>query len=300
MRAVVTGATGFIGRQLLARLDRAVVLSRNPEKARKALASYNAEVFGWNSEREPAPAAALEGADVVFHLAGESVAEGRWNAEKKRRIRESRELSTRQLVQGLRAVERRPPVLVSASAVGIYGSRGDELLTESSAPAEDFLAEVCQVWEAEAQAAREFGVRVANPRIGLVLGQGGALEKMLPPFKLGIGGRLGDGRAWMPWIHVDDVVGIFLHAARQGAVQGPINAVAPQAVRNAEFTQELAKALHRPAVFPVPGFGLKLLFGEFAQVLLASQRVVPQVAEQTGYRFEYPALAAALAQILQK
>jgi uncharacterized protein (TIGR01777 family) len=300
MRAVVTGATGFIGRQLMARLDRAVVLARRPGQARQSLASFNAEVFGWDSEREPAPAAALEGADVVFHLAGEPVAAGRWNADKKRRIRESRELSTRQLVHGLRAVERRPAVLVSASAVGYYGSRGEELLDESSAPANDFLAEVCQVWESEAQAARELGVRVANPRIGLVLGKGGALDKMLPPFKLGLGGRLGNGQAWMPWIHVDDVVGIFLHAARQGTVQGPINAVSPQAVRNAEFTRELATALQRPAVFPVPGFGLKLMFGEFAEVLLASQRVVPKVAEQTGYRFAYPALAAALAQILAK
>lgn len=298
MRAVVTGATGFIGRQLLARLDRPVVLSRNPEKARQSLASFNVEVFGWNSEREPAPAAALEGADAVFHLAGESVAEGRWNADKKRRIRESRELSTRNLVLGLRSVERRPAALVSASAVGYYGSRGDELLDEASAPASDFLAEVCQVWEREAQAAREFGVRVANPRIGLVLGRGGALEKMLPPFKLGVGGRLGNGRAWMPWIHVDDVVGIFLHAAQNAAVSGPINAVSPNPVRNAEFTKELAAALHRPAVFPVPGFGLKLMFGEFAEVLLASQRVVPKAAEHTGYRFAYPTLAAALAQIL--
>ena len=222
MRAVVTGATGFIGRQLLARLDRPIVLTRRPDKARQTLASYNAEVFGWDAEREPAPAAAFDGADVVFHLAGESVAEGRWNAEKKRRIRESRELSTRNLVQGLRSAERRPAVLVSTSAVGYYGSRGEELLDESSAPAQDFLAEVCQVWEREAQAAREFGVRVANPRIGLVLGRGGALEKMLPPFKLGVGGRLGDGRAWMPWIHVDDVVGIFLHAAQHAAVSGPI------------------------------------------------------------------------------
>ncbi|MFO0899389.1 MAG: TIGR01777 family oxidoreductase [Pirellulales bacterium] len=298
MRAVVTGATGFIGRQLLARLDRPIVLTRRPDKARQTLASYNAEVFGWDAEREPAPAAAFDGADVVFHLAGESVAEGRWNAEKKRRIRESRELSTRNLVQGLRSAERRPAVLVSTSAVGYYGSRGEELLDESSAPAQDFLAEVCQVWEREAQAAREFGVRVANPRIGLVLGRGGALEKMLPPFKLGVGGRLGDGRAWMPWIHVDDVVGIFLHAAQHAAVSGPINAVSPNPVRNAEFTKELAAVLHRPAVFPVPGFGLKLMFGEFAQVLLASQRVVPKVAEQTGYRFAYPTLAAALAQIL--
>jgi uncharacterized protein (TIGR01777 family) len=300
MRAVVTGATGFLGQQLLAKLERPAVLSRNPDKARQKLAKFNVEVFAWDAEREPAPAAALNGADVVFHLAGESVAGGRWNEEKKRRIMESRRLGTRMLVQGLRAIERRPATLVSASAVGYYGSRGEEVLDETSPPANDFLADVCKVWETESQAASEFGVRVANPRIGLVLGNGGALEQMLPPFKLGIGGRLGDGRAWMPWIHVADVIGIFLHAARQTPVSGPINAVSPNPVRNAEFTKELGKALHRPTIFPVPGFGLKLLFGEFAEVLLASQHVVPKVAEQTGYRFEYPTLAAALAQILGK
>ncbi len=292
MRALITGATGFIGRRLLERID-AVVLSRNPADAQRRLG--NVEVHGWEPMAGPPPAEAFRGVEAVFHLAGEPVAEGRWNADKKRRIMDSRKLGTTNLVKGLEQLSERPPVLVSASAVGYYGSRGDEVLDESAPPAHDFLAEVCVEWEKASQRATAFGMRVVNPRTGIVLDAGGgALGKMLLPFKLGLGGRLASGNQWMPWIHLDDLIGLFLHAAAHHEVSGPMNAVAPNPVTNREFTRTLAAALHRPAMFPAPGAMLKLAIGEFAEVLLASQRVMPRVAERTGYLFQYPDLAGAL------
>jgi hypothetical protein len=185
--------------------------------------------------------------------------------------------------------------LVSASAVGYYGSRGEETLTEDSSSGDDFLADVCSEWEREVGRATEHGIRTAMLRIGIVLGpQGGALQKMLPPFKMGVGGRLGSGRQWMPWIQVDDLAALFLHCAATESIQGPVNAVVPEFVRNSEFTKTLAKVLHRPAIFPVPYFGLRLLFGEFAKVLFASQKVEPQVATATGFSYRYPHLEEAL------
>ncbi len=302
MRALVTGATGFVGRHLLKRLPAGtVVLSRNAVGARRALGGAAVEAHAWEPAAGPPPAQALEGVDVVFHLAGEPVAEGRWNAEKKDRILRSREAGTRNLVAaiGARPPGARPRVLVSASAVGIYGSRGDEVLDESSPPAPDgdFLADVCKRWEAEALRAKEHGVRVACLRIGLVLGEdGGALSKMLPIFRLGLGGRITfAGSQWMPWVHVDDIVGIALHAAAKAEVAGAVNAVAPAPVTNADFTRALARALGRPALFPAPALMLRIVLGEFATALTASQRVAPRVAERTGYAFAYAEVGAALA-----
>ncbi|MGH7192421.1 MAG: TIGR01777 family oxidoreductase, partial [Candidatus Saccharimonadales bacterium] len=201
--------------------------------------------------------------------------------------------------QGLSELAERPPVLVSASAVGIYGDRGDKTLDESSPDADDFLAQVCRQWEEASAPARELGMRVVNPRICIVLGRdGGALAKMLTPFKLGAGGRLASGRQWMPWIHIDDLIGLLLHAAKTSELKGAMNAVGPQPVTNGYFTQALARALHRPAVFPMPGAMLKLAFGQFAEVLLASQRVLPRVALESGYRFQFSELSAALTDIL--
>lgn len=297
MRALVTGATGFVGRRLLEQLDDVVVLSRDGDSARRKLQGKAArlEAFSWDAQREPPPSAALDGVDVVLHLAGESVGEGRWTADKKRRIRDSRVLGTRHLVQGIAAAPHKPRVLVSASAVGIYGDRGEEELTEQSPPGGDFLASVCQEWEQQAQAAQQHGVRVVNPRLGIVLGPGGgALGKMLTPFRLGVGGRLGSGRQWMPWVHLDDVIGILLHALERDDVQGPINAVAPEPVTNRQFTKVLARVLHRPAVFPAPAFALKLGLGQFADVLLGSQRVLPAEALRSGYQFKHTDLEAAL------
>lgn len=296
MKALVTGATGFIGQRLLPWLKWPVVLTRNPERTGTALA--NVELHRWEPEAAPPPAEAFRGVDTVFHLAGESVAAGRWSAARKQRIRDSRVLGTRHLVAALAALKERPAVLVSASAIGYYGDRGDEVLDEDALPGNDFLAGVCKEWEAEANRAAELGIRVVTPRIGLVLGKaGGALERMLTPFRLGLGGPLGPGRQWMSWIHIDDLIGLLLYAGPRH-ISGPMNAVAPNPVTNREFTRELARALRRPAIFPVPRFALRLALGEMAGVPLASQRVMPAIAQRTGYRFQYPRLADALREIL--
>lgn len=299
MRALVTGATGFIGRHLLRRLDRPVVLSRFAERTRHELAEHQPQVFAWNPTAEPPPAEAFRGVDAVFHLAGESVAAGRWTKARMARIRESRVAGSRHLVEALDKLTERPKVLVSASAVGYYGSRGEEVLTEESPPEDDFLAEVCRAWEREAMKAQEFGVRVVTPRIGVVLGRGGgALQKMLTPFRLGLGGPLGSGKQWMPWIHVEDLVRLLIFAAEHENLRGPVNAVAPGIVRNKEFTKTLGRTLHRPAFLPAPYVGLRLLFGRFAKVLFASQRVEPRAATAAGFEFRFPNLGDALADIL--
>jgi uncharacterized protein (TIGR01777 family) len=297
MRTLVTGATGLIGRALIERLGIAVVLSRDPERAKRALPAV--EAYAWSPEAGPPPADALGGVDVVFNLAGEPVAEGRWTAEKKCRIRDSRVLGTRNLVAGLAALEKRPRVLVSASAVGYYGDRGDEEIVESFPAGHGFLAVVCVEWEHEALAAEALGMRVVCARLGIVLGQGGgALTRMLPVFRLGAGGKLGDGRQWMPWIHVDDVAGILLHAGQDERLRGGINVVGPRPVTNADFTRALAQAVHRPALLTVPKIALRLAFGETGELLTCSQRVLPKLAEQTGYVFKHAALADALKAVL--
>jgi uncharacterized protein (TIGR01777 family) len=297
MRALVTGATGFVGPYLLAHLDRPVIVTREAARARGELVGRDVEVRECDLNAGPPPADAVRGIDVVFHLAGESVAGGRWTKKKKQRIRDSRVNGTRHLVDALAQLPagERPRALVSASAVGYYGPRDDETLTEQSPPGDDFLSEVCVQWERETARAADLGIRAAMLRIGIVLGHGGgALQKMLPPFKLGMGGRLGNGRQWMPWIHVEDLAAMFLHVATTDTLRGPVNAVAPELVRNREFTKTLAKELHRPAFMPAPYLGLRLLFGEFAQVLFASQKVEPSLAVASGFTYRYPQLDRAL------
>jgi len=299
MTALVTGGTGFVGPRLLRMLDRPTVLSRNPDRARRSIGHLAGRIVRWDPLEGPPPTEAFAGVDAVFHLAGESVAEGRWTAAQKARIRDSRVIGTRHLVQGMAQAEQKPSVFVSASAVGYYGDRGDEELTESAQPAHDFLGDVCVAWENEAHAADALGVRVVTARTGIVLGAGGgALGKMLTPFKLGAGGPLGSGRQWMPWVHVTDLARLYLHAAETTSIRGPMNAVAPNPVRNSEFTKALGRQLHRPAFMPAPYIGLRLLFGEFAQVLFASQRVIPRVAIDTGFVFQFPEIAGALREIL--
>jgi uncharacterized protein len=294
VQALVTGATGLIGRRLVEHLPSTVVLTRDPARAQAALPQVRA--YAWSPAGGAPPAEALRGIDVVFNLAGEPVGEGRWTTEKKRRIRDSRVLGTRHLVAGLASNRERPRVLVSASAVGYYGDRGDEDLDEASAAGRGFLAEVCQEWEHEAQAAEALGIRVVRARMGVVLAaDGGALARMLPLFRAFVGGRLGSGQQWLPWIHIDDAVGILLHAAREEAMRGALNVVGPAPVRNAELAQALGHALGRPALLPVPGLALRMALGEMSEILTASQRAWPRVALRTGYAFRRASLAEALA-----
>jgi hypothetical protein len=299
MRTFVTGGTGLIGRALLRRLSEpAVVLSRAERPAARPVGA--GELLRWDPLTGPPPPQALRGAEVVFNLMGEPAAEGRWTADRKRRIRDSRVVGTRNLVAGLAALDRRPRVLVSASAVGYYGDRGDEILDESSSRGEGFLADVCVDWEREAMAAEGLGVRVVCVRIGLVMTpEGGALGKMLPAFRLGAGGRLGSGRQWMPWIHLDDVVGLLLHAAANESMRGALNGTAPAPATNAEFTAALGRALHRPALLPVPAFALQAAFGEMSGMLMASQRALPKRALASGYAFAHPGLDGALRALLE-
>lgn len=302
MHALVTGATGFVGRRLVSKLERPTLLSRDPAKAERQFASAGVRALAWNAEHEPPPAAALDGIDVIFHLAGESVGEGRWTAKKKARIKDSRVLGMRNLVAALRSAPVKPKALISASAIGYYGSAGNSELDERSAPGTDFLAEVCAAWEQEALAAQELGVRVVCVRIGIVLGEnGGALAKMLTPFSLGLGSPLGSGQQYMSWVHLDDLVELMLFAARESSLAGPVNGVAPHPVTNREFSATLARVLRRPMFMPsVPPLALKLMLGQFAEVLLASQRVYPRAATAAGFAFRFANIEPALADVLHR
>jgi uncharacterized protein (TIGR01777 family) len=301
MRVTLTGATGRIGTQLVRALrdrgDEVTMLSRDPGRARERLGDV--EAHAWDPGSGPAPAAALAGRDAVVHLAGEDLAQ-RWSEDTKRRILESRELGTRNLVEGLRAADPRPTILVSASAVGWYGDRGDARLDEDAPAGDDFPARVCQAWEREAAVAEGLGLRVVRVRTGVVLdAEGGALEKMLPPFRLGIGGPVAGGRQYVPWVHVDDVIAIYLRAIDDPAWSGPVNATAPEPVTNRELSKALGRALKRPAIAPVPGFAVKLLYGEMAALVLGGQRAVPRRALEHGYEFRHPELDEALRSVLR-
>jgi uncharacterized protein len=295
MRVALTGATGLIGSRLVAVLkdrgDEVTVLSRNPEKAAAAL-GVRAE--RWDPNAGPAPTAALAGRHAVVNLAGENVAQ-RWSGRAKDTIRSSRVDGTRNLVAGLREADPRPDVLVSGSAVGYYGPRGDERIDESATSGSDFLAKVCDDWEAEAEEARALGMRVVRLRTGVVLAKGGgALAKMLPPFKAGVGGPVAGGDQWVPWIHLDDVVGMYVAALDDDSWTGAVNVTAPEPVTNAELSKALGRALHRPAVMPVPGLALKVLYGEMSQVVTTGQRAVPARAQELGYAFRHAELDEAL------
>jgi uncharacterized protein len=294
-RILISGASGPIGQALLAsfrsELERGDVELVRLVRGR----AKDAAQISWDPLTPLSPAA-VSGFDAVIHLAGESVV-GRWTAEKKRAILESRALGTRNLASALAQTQTKPRVFVSASAIGIYGSRGDEILREESSAGQGFLSEVCREWEAASRIEADAGIRTVNVRIGLVLSnRGGALPKMLKPFKLGLGGRIGTGQQWSSWIHVDDIVRGIRHAINTPELFGPVNLVAPNPVRNAEFTMVLASVLARPAIFPVPAFALRIVFGKMAadELFLSSQRVAPEKLEASGYTFHYRDLRTAL------
>jgi uncharacterized protein (TIGR01777 family) len=303
MRVLITGATGTIGLAtadaLRARGDQVVALSRDPERGQRVLGD-GAEVHAWAEPTSaPPPAEALAGVDAVIHLLGEPVAQ-RWTNEAKNKIRDSRVLATRELVTGLKELSdtERPKVLVSQSATGYYGPRGEAPLDEQATAGQDFLAEVVVAWEREAEAAASL-MRVAYTRTGVVLSpSGGALSKMLPVFKLGIGGPVAGGHQYVPWIHLEDVVGALLCCVDEAGAEGPVNVTAPNPVTNAELSRALGRALGRPAVLPVPGFAVKLLYGEMSEMVTTGQRVVPARLRTLGYRFRHPDVEPALRDVL--
>src|ERR1700692_2052336 len=301
MRILISGSTGFLGTALIETLGRqghSVVRLVRPGTAQISAGGSPAQTVPWDPVAGQFDAAGAEGADALIHLAGASIAGGRWNASRKALLRTSRIDATRHLIGALGKLQRPPRVIVSASAVGYYGNRGDETLTEASTQGNDFLAGLCREWEAETAHGAEFGARVVNLRFGIILAaHGGALPRMAMPFKLGAGGRLGDGRQWMSWLTLQETMSIIQFAMANSGLTGPVNAVTPNPVRNSEFTGILANTLHRPGLFPAPAFALRLALGEMADsLLLISPRVIPSKLADLGYPFLEPNLASALAE----
>ena len=298
MKILISGSHGLVGTSLINSLV-------SPDHEVYRLVRHYAESdseIEWSPDRYSIALARIEGFDAVVNLAGESIAEGRWTDEKKRRIRESRVKGTKLLGDALANLTVRPKIFICASAIGYYGNRGDEVLTEASAPSNDFLADVCQKWEEATALATEKGIRVVNARFGIILDtEGGALKKMLPPFRMGVGGKIGSGKQWMSWIALDDVIGALNFALANDSLRGPINFTAPNPVTNAEFAKTLGKVLSRPTLLPMPAFAVKLLFGEMGEtLLLGSERVVPERLIAAGYEFRCSQLEPALAHILKE
>ena len=299
MRVLVSGATGLVGAALSESLRR-----DGHEAARLARPAGEARAgdVRWDPVQGEFDGAAAEGADAVVHLAGASIADGRWNETRKRVLRSSRVEATRHLVAALATLKKAPKTLVSASAIGYYGDRGEELLTEESAPGGDFLAQLARDWEAAATGAEQSQIRTVILRFGVILAaHGGALAKMLTPFKLGVGGKIGTGQQWMSWLTLGEAVGLIRYALETTGLRGAVNAVSPAPVRNCDFTRALGTALHRPTIFPMPAFVARAAFGEMADaLLLSSQRVVPRRLETAGYHFRAPELGAALRDVLSQ
>ena len=299
MNVLVTGSSGLVGSALVTQLESDGHAVTRLVRSRRG--GGEARVL-WDPEAGTIDSASLEGLDAVVHLAGESIAAGRWTAARKARILESRVKGTRLLADALAGLQERPKVLISASAVGYYGDRGEESLREESASGSGFLAEVCRQWEAAAAPAAQGGIRVVHPRFAMILSTaGGALQRLLLPFRLGLGGRLGSGRQFMSWVALDDAVGAICHALTHDDLQGPVNTASPTPLRNREFTRTLGHVLRRPTVFPLPAFAARLAFGQMAdELLLTSQRVVPAKLLASGYQFGFPDLESALRHVLGK
>ncbi|HEV7475949.1 MAG TPA: TIGR01777 family oxidoreductase [Pyrinomonadaceae bacterium] len=297
MKILIGGSHGLVGTVLIKSLE-----SAGHEVSRLVRYSPRSEAeIEWSPDRYSIALSRIEGFDAVVNLAGESIAEGRWTDEKKRRIRESRVKGTKLLGDALANLTNSPKTFICASAIGYYGNRDDEVLTETSAPGDDFLAQVCKEWEEATALATEKGIRVVNARFGIILDkEGGALAKMLPPFRMGVGGKVGSGKQWMSWITLDDVIGALEFALANDSLRGPVNFVAPNPVTNAEFTKALGKALSRPTLIPIPAFGVRLLFGEMGEaLLLGGQRVAPKRLLSERYQFKHSQLEMALRHVLQ-
>jgi uncharacterized protein (TIGR01777 family) len=293
MNIVISGGRGFLGSAMVPDLIAAghtvAVWSRTPAEEKRT----GVKAFYWNPVEGPPPAESLRNVDAVIHLAGEGVAH-KWSDEVKKKIRESRVIGTRNLINGMSTMPVKPNALICSSATGYYGDRGDEELFETSAPGSTFLSEVCREWEQEADTAQALGLRVVKIRTGMVLGPGGgALARLVSAFKTKMGGKLGSGKQWMSWIHLADIAGLYRYAAEH-EISGVLNGTAPQPVRNEEFTEVLAHALDEPGKLSIPEFALKMMFGEMSEVMLASQRVLPQATERAGFTFRFPELPAAL------
>ncbi|CUU07134.1 hypothetical protein JGI1_01704 [Candidatus Thermokryptus mobilis] len=300
----IAGGTGFIGRHLAEELSRSgynvLISSRNPDKVPDEFKKF--EVFKWNPQTEDFPIEIIERSDAVLNFIGENISK-RWTENVKKRLRESRIFSTRKIVDAFSKVDSRGKLFVSASAIGIYGSKRDGLIDENSSYGDDFLAQLCIDWESEAERAKDYGVRVAILRIGIVLGRdGGFLARLIPLFKLGLGGKIGDGKAWLSWVHIDDLVSAVKFAIENENISGVYNVVSPNPVTNEEFTKIFAKVLRRPALFPVPIFGLKILFGkELTDVALTSSvRVKPSRLLEAGFEFKYAEIETALKDLFKK
>ncbi|MEH1848053.1 MAG: TIGR01777 family oxidoreductase [Nostoc sp.] len=305
MKVAITGATGFVGSRLIQRLhgkgDQIVVLTRNTAFAQKVFPSEayaNLEIVAYTPNASASWQSVIASCDGVVNLAGEPIGEGRWTPERKQEILNSRKLGTQKIVEAIVNANPKPTVLINASAIGYYGTSETATFDETSLSGNDFLAQVCQAWEAEARKAKDAGVRLVILRFGIVLGNGGALAKMIPPFKLFAGGPIGSGRQWFSWIHVDDLVNLILQALTKLEIEGVYNATAPNPVRMADLSQTLGRVMNRPSWLPVPAFAIEALLGDGAIVVLEGQQVIPKRTVETGFEYKYPNLQSALTQIL--
>ena len=301
MKVLITGGTGFIGKALIKKLNEKghelVVLTRNPDAAGFHI-PVHCDIQAWNQESGILSSDKINGVDAIINLSGENIADGRWTDSRKQKIIKSRVQSVQCLTNAIKAMTQKPRVFISASAIGFYGERGDESLEETNTKGHGFLSDVCQQWEKEIFKVSELGVKTVALRIGMVLGHdGGALQKMLPPFKLGLGGKLGNGNQWMSWIHIQDLISMIIHAIEKPSLEGTYNAVSPNPIQNHEFTKTLASILNRPAITPVPKFILKFALGELSELLLGSQKVSAKKSLETGFSYEYPCLKDALKEV---
>ncbi|MGD1714419.1 thylakoid membrane protein ThyD [Dapis sp. BLCC M172] len=305
MKVAITGATGFVGSRLVERLhsegEQILVLTRNLEKAKRIFpnsAYPNLEIVAYQPKQSGGWQKSIDGCDGVVNLAGAGIADERWNTSRKQEIMDSRKVTTEKLVEAIAQANSKPSVLVSGSAVGYYGTSETATFDETSNSGNDFLAEVCREWETAAQPVKDIGVRLVILRIGIVLGMGGTVSKMLTPFQLFAGGPIGSGRQWFSWVHIDDLVGLILHSLRHPEMAGVFNATAPNPIRMGEFCQDLGAALNRPSWIPVPNFAIELLLGDGAVVVLEGQKVLPKQTQASGFEYQYPNVKPALKNIL--